>query len=108
MIVVVRQSTNPEVVALSDHEGSSNWTAPSYNDAPSGPLDLAFGCFSDILSQDAAYSSPSFDYDLDGCFADILLASFGPLGESHYSDSGCFDDLDVHNPPFDSLQSFLS
>jgi hypothetical protein len=80
-------------------EGSSNWTAPLYNDAPGGQHDPVFGCFSDILSRDPACSPPSIDYDLDGCFADIPIASFEPLGESHYSDSGCFDDLDIHNPP---------
>jgi hypothetical protein len=97
--VVVWHSTNPEVVALADREGSSNWTAPSYSDAPGGQRDPVFGCFSDVLSRDPACSPPSMDYDLDGCFADIPIASFDPFGESHYPDSGCFDDLDIHNPP---------
>ena len=100
--VIVRQSSNPDLIALADREGSSNWTAPSYDDASpvtSVPCDPDFGCFSDVLSHTSASTPPSIEYDLDGCFADLPITSFEHGVESPYLDSGCFDDLDLHPQP---------
>jgi hypothetical protein len=97
---MVRDRNSPDVVALSDREGASNWTSPSYNDlhscscADANETHSTSNSFCDVLDPAFVHLDNS-TYDAESNFGDVVneLSHIHPSSPS-YIDLANFNDVD--------------